>query len=219
MMNRKQTFFRKINFIFYKNETSVGFKGIELPKRIMSSGNTSSFIQHTEGIRQPVCKKTKWMPNEDNLLQEGIQRFGLGQWTKIAKLVPGRSAKQCRERWTGQLDPKINHSEWTSQEDYFLCAIHVKLGNQWAKIAKLLPGRSPNAVKNRFRFLSKNRSSSDEESNTTSPPEVAKPLPQENLVVSSQIVPSTKQIIGEEFFPTDDIEFPFETVGEEWNIF
>ena len=185
----------------------------------MLSGNTSSVIQQAESIRQPVCKKTKWMPNEDNLLQEGIKRFGLGQWTKIAKLVPGRSAKQCRERWTGQLDPKINHSDWTSHEDYFLCAIHVKLGNQWAKIAKLLPGRSPNAVKNRFRLLSKNKSSSDEESSSASPPEVAKPLPQENPVVASQTMVSTTPDPIENFFLTEEVEFPFETMGEEWNFF
>ena len=127
---------------------------------------------HFEEKKQPVCKKSKWMPDEDHLLQQGIAKFGIGQWKKIAELVPGRSAKQCRERWTGQLDPKLNHNEWTTEEDFFLLKIHQTLGNTWAKIASKMPGRSANAVKNRFRFISKrqnmNSSSSQSSSQTMS---------------------------------------------------
>jgi Myb-like DNA-binding domain len=30
---------------------------------------------------------------------------GFASWSKLAKQMPGRSSKQCRERWSNHLDP------------------------------------------------------------------------------------------------------------------
>ena len=137
--------------------------------------------------RQPVCKKSKWMPDEDRLLQEGISRFGIGQWKKIAEIVPGRSAKQCRERWIGQLDPNLNHNEWTVEEDQTIISLQKIHGNSWARIAMRMSGRSANAVKNRFRFISKRNNLIQEMTNSSfdflSSPEVThleSPAPSES---------------------------------------
>ena len=180
-----------------------------------------------EEKRQPVCKKSKWMPDEDQLLQQGIAKYGIGQWKQIAELVPGRSAKQCRERWTGQLDPKLNHNEWTSEEDFFLLRIHQTLGNAWAKIASKMPGRSANAVKNRFRFISKRQnlnsspsmsSSSSCDSFTSSPitqteqssPEPPAQIPQTNCEIPFQnLLP-----VVDDFFSTPFMVDIFDT--DEW---
>ena len=158
-------------------------------------------IQACQEKRQPVCKKSKWMPDEDRLLQQGISKYGIGQWKKIAELVPGRSAKQCRERWTGHLDPQLSHTEWTTEEDIFLISIQQTLGNAWAKIASRMPGRSANAVKNRFRFISKRNkamnqtmsSSSSCDSFTSSPdqteqssPEPVQEHPQQGIEIPVQ---------------------------------
>ena len=133
---------------------------------------------------QPKCKKTKWMPSEDDILAFGVKSFG-NEWTKIAKLLIGRSPKQCRERWTGQLDPSINHSDWTVHEDSLLITLQSIYGNKWASIARQLPGRAPNSVKNRFRYISKTRTLVDEA--TKSPPEVipTKPVQQEEIPTAS----------------------------------
>ena len=55
--------------------------------------------------------------------------------------MDGRIGKQCRERWHNQLDPQIKKSVWTPEEDSVIYQAQQQMGNHWAAIAALLPGR------------------------------------------------------------------------------
>ena len=49
------------------------------------------------------------------------------------------------------LDPSINRSPWSSEEDKILLEAHKELGSKWVELAKLLPGRKGDAIKKRWR--------------------------------------------------------------------
>ncbi|CAN8293550.1 unnamed protein product [Cochlearia groenlandica] len=98
-----------------------------------------------------------WTPQEDVILRDHITLHGTENWTIIASNFKDKSTRQCRRRWYTYLNSDFKRGGWSPEEDMLLCEAQRVFGNRWTEIAKVVSGRTDNAVKNRFTTLCKKR--------------------------------------------------------------
>lgn len=108
----------------------------------------------------PTVVKGKWTASEDDILRTNVPlntgpvaRGGAKKktsWAKVAKELRGRNGKQARERWMNHIGPNVIKGVFSAAEDTLMQALHKRHNGKWVLIAQNMPGRTANAIKNRF---------------------------------------------------------------------
>ncbi|CAM9953300.1 unnamed protein product, partial [Phaeothamnion confervicola] len=98
---------------------------------------------------RPVSGIGSWDRSEDARLSALVRVYGQ-KWADVARRMPCRLPKQCRERYLNHLDPSLRKDEpWTRAEEELLMRLCGGDRPRWAHICRSLPGRSYNDVKAR----------------------------------------------------------------------
>lgn len=171
----------------YQGEYGAAGQGPEFVSRPSTHPHTSYSEAHEGGsssqyypglaVQRPLSKemqripnrsKRMWTPEEDEKLRI-VAGPNPENWNQIGEMLPGRTGKQCRERWLNNLRPDIRKGEWSQEEDDLIIREQAKVGNHWSSIARMLPGRSDNAVKNRYNATLRKRQQSRQPTTPTTP--------------------------------------------------
>ena len=105
--------------------------------------------------------RVHFTPSEDMLLRNYVMMFGSDNWENAPKYIPTKNMRQCRDRWNKYLNPDIQVTEWTKEEDDKLLNLYHDLGPKWVLMSHNFQGRTDIQLKNRFKVL-KRKQISDE---------------------------------------------------------
>ena len=134
-----------------------GSKSWKLVSNFVGTRSSIQCVHRWQRYLKPGLKKGTWTADEDEKLLTLYKNWGKDglykNWGALSIHLEGRSSKQCRERYTYYLDPSVNRSDFTSEEDKKLLEMHSKIGNKWSEIAKQILGRTDAHIKGRYRFL------------------------------------------------------------------
>ncbi|KAL7228324.1 hypothetical protein ACSBR2_007107 [Camellia fascicularis] len=172
------------------------------PKNYQTFGSTNvnlsdevSCLTKEGGNRKKVESKRRrmqqWAPEEDRLLVQLVKEYGDKKWSHIAQMLNGRMRKQCRERWHNHLRPDIKKDIWSEEEEMKLIEVHRQLGSKWAAIAREMPGRTENTIKNHWNATKRRRISKRKGQYNSLLQDYIKSLPSDSTVIDGQESPSS----------------------------
>ena len=158
-------------------------ENIEITDEEKKNGKNKDSVKIIQNNNNTNSKKIKWTQNEDNLLIDCVNKYGIGKWNEMKNCFIGRTRKQIRQRYIIIIKKKkisenieqpislnttiltddektetnkikeTDSFEWNNELDKILLREYFLNKKSWVKISKKIPGSSENSVKNRFYSL------------------------------------------------------------------
>ncbi|KAG2176340.1 hypothetical protein INT43_005574 [Umbelopsis isabellina] len=118
-------------------------------------------LQRWTKALDPAIRRSRWSAEEDEVLKNAVEVYGLGNWTKVQQHIPGRTDMQCRERWVNILDPALDHSKLNAEELEKLQDLVKEHGPKWSVLVQYFPGRTDNQLLRAWKTLGQQQQQTD----------------------------------------------------------
>jgi hypothetical protein len=114
------------------------------------SGKTDTQCRSRYERIRPGMKQGRWTTAEDYQLTKLYGIYG-DKWSEIARLMENRTGKQVRDRIKNVLDPNLNKTDLTQNENELLYKLYEEKGTKWREIRdSYFKDRSVDFIKNHF---------------------------------------------------------------------
>ncbi|MQM20231.1 hypothetical protein Taro_053248 [Colocasia esculenta] len=121
-------------------------------------GDAVRAMRAVGAITASGMKKGPWTAAEDAILLAYVTEHGEGNWNAVQRNTGlSRCGKSCRLRWANHLRPNLKKGAFSPEEEHLVLQLHAQMGNKWARMASLLPGRTDNEIKNYWNTRLKRR--------------------------------------------------------------
>jgi len=92
-----------------------------------------------------------WDLTTDQRIHALYKKYGCN-WTLIQKQMPGKTAKQIRDRFFNVIQPSFNNM-FSRSDDAKILSLFEVYPNDWKKLALYFKGKTPNVIKERYQWL------------------------------------------------------------------
>lgn len=159
---------KKYSFLTFKNkqnkwskeednkllDVSLQFKGKKWKEvsRFFENKSPIQCFQRWKEVIRPGVIKGEWTKEEDLKIIEIMIKYNESlEVFRGKEIIPGRTLKQCRERWKNVLNPNLNKDLFSIEEQYLLFKLYSVFNGRWSYFSSIFPSiRSDNYLKNKF---------------------------------------------------------------------
>eukprot|EP00981_Chlorochromonas_danica_P004128 scaffold805_cov308-Ochromonas_danica.AAC.1 len=148
------------DMLLRKGVEELGEKWTEISRRYLPHRSDNDVRNRWNRVLRPDITSGPWSAEEDAKLLELVKQYGESSWPKVAPHMDGRPAHSCLLRWRMYLDPSVDRSEWTAEEDEIIKKVimedmdqkHVR--SEWQSLLALLPTkRTREALRHHYQSL------------------------------------------------------------------
>jgi myb proto-oncogene protein len=102
----------------------------------------------------PTNTQAAWSKEEDEILKAWVKEHGTKTLNIASReVLLGRTSHHIRDRWFNYLNPKIDKSPFTIEEEFKVLVLFQIFGTNWSLIQYYLPHRSARFIHSKFRGL------------------------------------------------------------------
>jgi hypothetical protein len=125
-------------FIVIESSRNVKFQPPALKHQAMAWSDCDGFKRVTiaiemsavrdGGLSKQTLPRRKFTLEEDVKLRTLVESLGTKSWEEIARFIPERSARQCRDRYKNYLLESLVTEPWTAEEDALVVQKYHQIG-------------------------------------------------------------------------------------------